>query len=72
MGMIGIIPPMGSVKKNPIMLVDFALEQERQRGLFRLPRRLWPPLLGALPSDLSFGTGAELAPPVGHRDRRGA
>ena len=33
MGMIGIILLMGIVKKNAIMLVDFALEAERQRGL---------------------------------------
>jgi multidrug efflux pump len=33
MGMIGIILLMGIVKKNAIMMVDFALEQERQNGL---------------------------------------
>ena len=33
MGMIGIILLMGIVKKNAIMLVDFALEAERQRGM---------------------------------------
>ena len=44
MGMIGIILLMGIVKKNAIMLVDFALEAERQRGLSplrRSTRRAW-------------------------------
>ena len=39
MGMIGIILLMGIVKKNAIMLVDFALEAERQRGLVAVARR---------------------------------
>ena len=34
MGIIGIILLIGIVKKNGIMLVDFALEAERERGLF--------------------------------------
>src|SRR6185312_420461 len=33
MGIIGIVLLMGIVKKNAIMLVDFALEVERERGL---------------------------------------
>ena len=44
MGMIGIILLMGIVKKNAIMLVDFALEAERQRGLSpvrRSTKRAW-------------------------------
>jgi len=79
MGMIGIILLMGIVKKNAIMLVDFALEEERQHG--RSPteaihaacmERFRPiimttlaALLGALPLALGFGTGAELRRPLG-------
>ncbi|HJS86305.1 MAG TPA: efflux RND transporter permease subunit, partial [Acetobacteraceae bacterium] len=79
MGMIAIVLLMGIVKKNGIMLVDFALEAERTRGLS--PReaihaasieRFRPilmttlaALLGALPLALSFGTGSELRRPLG-------
>ena len=79
MGMIGIILLMGIVKKNAIMLVDFALEAERQRGLSPVQaiheaclERFRPimmttlaALLGALPLALAFGTGAELRRPLG-------
>jgi multidrug efflux pump subunit AcrB len=79
MGMIGIILLMGIVKKNAIMLVDFALEAERQRGLTPLRaiheaclERFRPimmttlaALLGAVPLALAFGTGAELRRPLG-------
>jgi multidrug efflux pump subunit AcrB len=79
MGMIGIILLMGIVKKNAIMMVDFALEQERQHGLspfqaihaaclerFRpITMTTLAALLGALPLALSFGTGAELRRPLG-------
>jgi hydrophobe/amphiphile efflux-1 (HAE1) family protein len=79
MGMIGIILLMGIVKKNAIMLVDFALEAERQRGLsperaiheaclerFRpIMMTTLAALLGALPLALAFGTGAELRRPLG-------
>ena len=79
MGMIGIILLMGIVKKNAIMLVDFALEAERQRGLSPLRaiheaclERFRPimmttlaALLGAVPLALAFGTGAELRRPLG-------
>jgi multidrug efflux pump len=79
MGIIGILLLMGIVKKNAIMLVDFALEQERQHG--RSPQqaihaacmeRFRPiimttlaALFGALPLALAFGTGAELRRPLG-------
>ena len=79
MAVIGILLLMGIVKKNAIMLVDFALEQERQHG--RTPaeaihaaciERFRPiimttlaALLGALPLAFSFGTGAELRQPLG-------
>ena len=79
MGMIGIILLMGIVKKNAIMLVDFALEAERQRGLrpaqaiheaclerFRpIMMTTLAAILGALPLALAFGTGAELRRPLG-------
>jgi multidrug efflux pump len=79
MGMIGIILLMGIVKKNAIMLVDFALEAERQRGLNPLQaiheaclERFRPimmttlaALFGAVPLAIAFGTGAELRRPLG-------
>ena len=79
MGIIGIILLMGIVKKNAIMMVDFALEAERQRGLSPLEaiheaclERFRPimmttlaALLGAVPLALAFGTGAELRQPLG-------
>ncbi|AIT25778.1 acrB/AcrD/AcrF family protein [Bordetella holmesii 70147] len=76
---IGIILLIGLVKKNGIMMVDFALEAERQRGL--TPKaaireaallRLRPILMttlaalfGALPLMLANGSGAELRQPLG-------
>jgi multidrug efflux pump len=79
MGMIAIILLMGIVKKNAIMLVDFALEAERQRGLSPFEaiheaclERFRPILMttlaalfGALPLALAFGTGAEMRRPLG-------
>jgi multidrug efflux pump len=79
MGMIGIILLMGIVKKNAIMMVDFALEQERQHGLAPFDaihaaclERFRPiimttlaALLGALPLAFAFGTGSELRRPLG-------
>jgi len=78
-GIIGIVLLIGIVKKNGIMLVDFALEAERQRGLSPLDaireaclERFRPimmttlaAILGALPLALAFGTGAELRRPLG-------
>ena len=79
MGIIGILLLMGIVKKNAIMLVDFALEEERHHG--RTPfeaihaaciERFRPiimttlaAMLGALPLALAFGTGSELRRPLG-------
>ena len=76
---IGIILLIGIVKKNAIMMIDFALDAERKRGLS--PRaaiheaallRFRPILMttlaalfGALPLMLSSGTGAELRQPLG-------
>jgi multidrug efflux pump len=79
MGMIGIILLMGIVKKNAIMLVDFALEAERQLGLspeqaiheaclerFRpIMMTTLAALLGAVPLAVAFGTGAEMRQPLG-------
>jgi multidrug efflux pump len=78
-GIIGIILLIGIVKKNAIMMIDFALDAERKRGL--APRqaiheaallRFRPILMttlaalfGAVPLMLSTGTGAELRQPLG-------
>jgi multidrug efflux pump subunit AcrB len=76
---IGIILLIGIVKKNGIMLVDFALDGERQRGLapeqaiFEACLERFRPilmttlaaLLGAVPLAIGFGPGAELRRPLG-------
>ena len=78
-GVIGIILLIGIVKKNAIMMIDFALDAERNEG--KPPReaiyqacllRFRPimmttmcALLGALPLMLSQGVGAELRQPLG-------
>jgi multidrug efflux pump len=70
---------MGIVKKNAIMLVDFALEEERQHGRTPLEaihaaclERFRPiimttlaALFGALPLALSWGIGSEWRRPLG-------
>jgi multidrug efflux pump len=77
--LIGIILLMGIVKKNAIMMIDFALEAERERGLTPLQSiteaaalRFRPimmttlaALFGALPLALESGTGSELRNPLG-------
>ena len=76
---IGIILLIGIVKKNAIMMIDFALEAERHQG--KSPRdaiyqacllRFRPimmttmaALLGALPLMIGTGTGSELRSPLG-------
>jgi multidrug efflux pump subunit AcrB len=79
MGIIGIILLMGIVKKNAIMMIDFALEAERQRALtaaeaireaclvrFRpIMMTTLAALFGAVPLAFAFGTGAELRQPLG-------
>jgi multidrug efflux pump subunit AcrB len=79
LGLIGILLLLGIVKKNAIMLVDFALEEERLHGRTPLEaihaaclERFRPiimttlaALLGALPLAFAFGTGAELRQPLG-------
>ncbi|MFT3775512.1 MAG: multidrug efflux RND transporter permease subunit [Minicystis sp.] len=77
--LIGIILLIGIVKKNGIMMIDFALEAERDRGLapqaaiheacllrFRpIMMTTLAALLGGLPLALGTGTGAELRRPLG-------
>jgi multidrug efflux pump len=79
MALIGVFLLIGIVKKNAIMMIDFALEAERQRGrspaaaiheacLLRLRPILMTSLaalLGALPLMLGTGVGAELRSPLG-------
>ena len=79
MGMIGIILLRGIVKKNAIMMIDFALEAERTQGLTPFEAiheaclaRYRPilmttlaALLGALPLAFASGTGSELRQPLG-------
>jgi len=77
--LIGIILLIGIVKKNAIMMIDFALEAERDQGLapresiyqacllrFRpIMMTTMAALLGGLPLALGSGTGAELRRPLG-------
>ncbi|HEX4055164.1 MAG TPA: multidrug efflux RND transporter permease subunit [Tepidisphaeraceae bacterium] len=79
MGMIGIILLIGIVKKNAIMMIDFALEAERRDGksprdaIFQACMLRFRPivmttmaaLLGGLPLALGTGTGSELRRPLG-------
>jgi multidrug efflux pump len=77
--LIGVFLLIGIVKKNAILIIDFALEAERSRGLSALEAvreacllRFRPILmttlaaaLGALPLAIGFGEGAELRRPLG-------
>jgi multidrug efflux pump len=76
---IGIILLIGIVKKNAIMMIDFALEAEREHGMepreaiFQASLLRFRPimmttmaaLLGALPLMLGWGVGSELRHPLG-------
>ena len=78
-GLIGIILLIGIVKKNAIMMIDFALEVERrdrkspQEAVFQACLLRFRPimmttmaaLLGGLPLALGTGTGSELRRPLG-------
>jgi hydrophobe/amphiphile efflux-1 (HAE1) family protein len=78
--LIGIILLIGIVKKNGIMLVDFAIEAQRSRGLASIDAireacllRFRPimmttmaALLGGVPLMLGTGTGAEIRQPLGY------
>jgi multidrug efflux pump len=59
-GIIGIILLIGIVKKNAIMMIDFAIEAERRQGMTTLAA-----LFAAVPLMLGFGEGAELRRPLG-------
>jgi multidrug efflux pump len=77
--LIGIVLLMGIVKKNAIMMIDFALDAEREEGLsprdsivkaallrFRpIMMTTLAALFGALPLALESGTGSELRNPLG-------
>jgi multidrug efflux pump subunit AcrB len=79
MGLIGIILLIGIVKKNGIMMIDFALEAERREGkepedaiyeacLLRFRPIMMTTLaavLGALPLALGTGAGSEMRQPLG-------
>src|SRR2546426_631640 len=79
MGLIGIILLIGIVKKNAIMMIDFALETERTAGKnstdsiyeacilrFRpIMMTTMAAMLGGLPLALGTGTGSELRRPLG-------
>jgi multidrug efflux pump len=76
---IGVILLIGIVKKNAILMIDFALEAERARDLtpreaiFEACLKRFRPImmttmaamLGAMPLALSFGNGAEMRRPLG-------
>ncbi|MDI1345089.1 MAG: efflux RND transporter permease subunit [Pseudolabrys sp.] len=77
--LIGIVLLMGIVKKNAILMIDFAIEAERRQGLspedsimqaallrFRpIMMTTLAALFGALPLALESGTGSELRNPLG-------
>ncbi|POA59239.1 MULTISPECIES: multidrug efflux RND transporter permease subunit [unclassified Pseudomonas] len=79
MALIGLVLLIGIVKKNGILMIDFALEAQRHGGLpaheaihqacvtrFRpIIMTTLAALLGALPLMLGYGTGAELRQPLG-------
>ena len=78
-GIIGIVLLIGIVKKNAIMMVDFALDAERKQGksardaIFEASLLRFRPILmttlaamlGAMPMLLGTGTGSELRRPLG-------
>jgi hydrophobe/amphiphile efflux-1 (HAE1) family protein len=79
MALIGIILLIGIVKKNGILLIDFALEAQRVHGLsaeeaiYQACIKRFRPILmttiaailGAVPLTLAFGEGSELRQPLG-------
>jgi multidrug efflux pump len=78
-GMIGVILLIGIVKKNAIMMIDFAIEAQRSQNLssrdaiFQASLLRFRPImmttsaaiLGAVPLALSFGNGGEIRRPLG-------
>jgi multidrug efflux pump len=79
MALLGLILLIGIVKKNGILMIDFALDAERRLGLssrdavyLACLKRFRPiimttvaAMLGALPLAIGFGEGAELRRPLG-------
>src|SRR6516165_6163962 len=79
MALLGVILLIGIVKKNAIMMIDFALDTERSLGLspreaiYQACLKRFRPIimttmaamLGALPLAIGFGKGAELRRPLG-------
>ena len=79
MAMIGVILLIGIVKKNAIMMIDFALDAERREGLtsreaiYQACLKRFRPIMmttmaamfGAVPLAIGFGEGAELRQPLG-------
>ena len=79
MGMIGIILLIGIVKKNAIMMIDFALDTQRTQGvtaqhaIYRACLLRFRPIMmttmaalfGALPLAIGFGEGSEMRRPLG-------
>ena len=77
--MIGVILLIGIVKKNAILMIDFAIDAERVRGLssrdaiyeacllrFRpIMMTTMAAILGAVPLAIGFGDGAVLRTPLG-------
>jgi len=77
--LIGVILLIGIVKKNAIMMIDFALDAERNRGLdsrdaifeacmlrFRpIMMTTMAAMLGAVPLAIGFGEGSEMRRPLG-------
>jgi multidrug efflux pump len=82
--LIGVILLIGIVKKNAIMMIDFALQAEREEGMdsrdaiFHAAMTRFRPimmtttaaLLGALPLCFGIGEGSELRPAAWRLDRR--
>ena len=78
-GLIGVILLIGIVKKNAILMIDFAIEAKRSRNLnsydaiFQACLLRFRPImmttsaaiLGAIPLALSFGNGSEIRRPLG-------
>ena len=81
--LIGIILLIGIVKKNAILMIDFAIEAERKEGnspvdsiyqacllRFRpIMMTTMAAMLGGVPIAVGGGNGVGVAPPAGHRDR---
>jgi multidrug efflux pump len=77
-GMIGVILLIGIVKKNAIMMIDFAIEAQREglsppQAIFKACLLRFRPImmttsaaiLGAVPLAVSFGNGSEIRRPLG-------